>query len=520
MRKRTRYQRGPSMTGGASVAGMGLSYDSALLRGGFRSVPGVTITAWVSAILTAALTRSVGMTLIQIGATAVILLVWQGRDPVEDRGLGPVYWAIALSIVFAGTTLWRVNAEIPTPEFGLHQGWAQVVSEPRPQIRGLRVVLRVDGERFESFETDPDLLIQIRRWQGGQQVHLVGEKRPLSVQRGPRVAWQHIRGSYRIDAIRADRHGSHLSVLSNRFRASISRGAEVLPPTDAALFQGLVIGDRSGQTPEMQERYAASGLSHLTVVSGLNVSLLMMAVGPLLRRTRPLWRWLITLALLGWFVSMTRYEPSILRAATMAALVATATLRGNDRGAWRVLWVAVGMLVLHDPVLVHSVGFWLSVGATAGVVVLGPRLAVGLKALGPLAQPLGISLGAQIGVAPPMLILMGGIPLWSVPANLLAVPVASVVKIYGLPAAALAGAFPPLAEPLMFPTRVGVRWVDLVARAAAAVEVSSGIAAAMWGVWIALSVSSLAIWLASIWAIRSRPDKNRVDHDSSPAQRR
>jgi len=308
--------------------------------------------------------------------------------------------------------------------------------------------------------------------------------------------------------------------LSNRFRASISRGAEVLPPTDAALFQGLVIGDRSGQTPEMQERYAVSGLSHLTVVSGLNVSLLMVAVAPLLRRTRALLRWLITLALLGWFVSMTRYEPSILRAATMAALVATATLRGDDRGAWRVLWVAVGLLVLHDPMLVHSVGFWLSVGATAGVAVLGPRLGVGLRALGPLARPLGISLGAQIGVAPPMLILMDGIPLWSVPANLLAVPVASVVKLYGLPAAALAGAIPALAEPLMFPTRAGVRWVDLVARVAASVEVSSRVAALVWVLWIALSIGSLAVWVVSIWSMRAQPDKNRGDHDSAPTQRR
>jgi competence protein ComEC len=505
---------------GAPTDEMPSSYDEALQRRGFRSLPGVTITAWVTVIVTAALSRSIGLILIQLAAMAVILVAWQGRDPVEDRSLGPVYWAIVLSVVFAGVTLWRVSAEISPPMFGLHQGWAQVVSEPRPQIRGVRVVLRIDGERFESFPTDPDLLTEIRRWQGGQQVHVFGEKRPLSEQRGSRVAWQHIRGSYRIDAIRGDREGSRLSVLSNRFRASISRGAEVLPPTDAALFQGLVIGDRSGQTPEMQERYAVSGLSHLTVVSGLNVSLLMVAVAPLLRRTRALLRWLITLALLGWFVSMTRYEPSILRAATMAALVATATLRGDDRGAWRVLWVAVGLLVLHDPMLVHSVGFWLSVGATAGVAVLGPRLGVGLRALGPLARPLGISLGAQIGVAPPMLILMDGIPLWSVPANLLAVPVASVVKLYGLPAAALAGAIPALAEPLMFPTRAGVRWVDLVARVAASVEVSSRVAALVWVLWIALSIGSLAVWVVSIWSMRAQPDKNRGDHDSAPTQRR
>jgi competence protein ComEC len=472
---------------------MTASYDPALRRRGFRSVSGLVIAVWVAAILSAALTGSVGMLMIQISASTLLLLAWQGRDPVEDRSLGPVLWAVTIALVLAGVTLWRVNAPVPLPDFGLHSGWAQVVGEPRPQIRGLRVLVKIDGDRFEAFPTDPELLGEIRQWQGGQQVLLFGEKRPLSATRSERVAWQHVRGSYRIDAIRSRSDGNRLSVLSNRFRASISRGAEVLPPDDAALFQGLVIGDRSGQTPEMQERYAASGLSHLTVVSGLNVSLLMVGAAPVLTRARPVLRWILTLILLAWFVSLTRYEPSILRAATMAALVATATLRGDERGAWRILWVAVGLLVLHDPALVHSVGLWLSVGATAGVAVLGPRLAKGLTVLGPVAKPLGISLGAQIGVAPPMLILMGGIPLWSVPANLVAVPVASVIKLYGLPAAAVAGAIPWLAEPLMFPTRVGVRWVDLVARTASAVEVAPWLSVVIWVLWIALSLGSLLI---------------------------
>jgi competence protein ComEC len=505
---------------GAPEPEMYASYDPALRRRGFRSVPGVVIAVWVTAVLCAALTGSVGMAMIQIAASALMLMAWQDHDPVEDRSLIPMTVALIIAVALAGVTLWRVNTGAEPPEFGLHQGWTQVVSEPRPQIRGVRVVLKINGERFEAFPTDPELVAQISNWQGGQQVYVLGEIRPLSTQRAQRVAWQHVRGSYRIDAIRDLSEGSRLSVISNRFRASISRGAQVLPPNDAALFQGLVIGDRSGQTPEMQQRYAASGLSHLTVVSGLNVSLLLVAAAPLLTRARPVVRWVLTLALLAWFVSLTRYEPSILRAATMAALVATATLRGDDRGAWRVLWVAVGLLVLHDPALVGSVGLWLSVGATAGVAVLGPRLSVGLARLGLFARPLGISLGAQIGVAPPMLLLMDGIPLWSVPANLVAVPVASVIKLYGLPAAAVAGAVPQLAELLMFPTRVGVRWVDLVARAASTVEVAPWISVFMWVVWVALSVGAMLIWASSIWATGPQPDKNRDRHDSAPTQRR
>jgi len=502
---------------------MTTSYDEGAMGRRLRRVPGLVITIWVTVAVTAALFESIALTLVLFGSATLLLLADVRPEPGESRNSALIVWSLVITIGIGAVTLGRVGGDHPHPPKGLHQGWAQVVSEPRPQQRGVRVVLRIDGQRAEAFVTNPQHLLEVAKWQGGHQVFLLGEFRALTNERESRVAWQHVRAAYRIDAIRGRSEGSRISVLSNRFRASVSRGAKVLPATDAALFQGLVIGDRSGQTPDMQKRYAASGLSHLTVVSGLNVSLLMLAVSPLLRRTRPMLRWMTTLVLLAWFVSLTRYEPSILRAATMAALVATATLRGEDRGAWRVLWLAVGGLVLYDPAMVHSVGFWLSVGATAGVAVLGPRLAVGLRVLGPFARPLGISLGAQIGVAPPMLLLMGGIPLWSVPANLLAVPVASVIKLYGLPAAAIAGAIPALAEPLMFPTRVGVRWVDLVAQVAAALETGPMVSAVVWGIWIALSGGALAVWVLSTprsvgWDTALSPDKNRGRHDHISAE--
>jgi competence protein ComEC len=55
-------------------------------------------------------------------------------------------------------------------------------------------------------------------------------------------------------------------------------------------------------------------------------------------------------------------------------------------------------------------------------------------------------------------------------ANLLAVPVAGLVMLYGLPACILAGAVPALAPVAMAPVGVGVRWIDAVATIGAAVE--------------------------------------------------
>ena len=76
--------------------------------------------------------------------------------------------------------------------------------------------------------------------------------------------------------------------------------------------------------------------------------------------------------------------------------------------------------------------------------------AAGCGRLGPLAMPVGVTLGAQVGVALPSLLVFGRLPLVGIVANLLAVPVAGLVMLYGLPACLLAGAGPG--------ARAGRRW--------------------------------------------------------------
>lgn len=223
----------------------------------------------------------------------------------------------------------------------------------------------------------------------------------------------------------------------------------------------------------MIERFRASGLSHLTAVSGQNVSFILAASGPILRRLRPWARWTVTVGLIAWFVALTRFEPSIVRAGVMAGLSATAFVLGRERAPVRILGVAVIGLVLIDPLLVWSIGFWLSVGATLGVSSVGPWIARRLDRLDPtglFALPIGVTLGAQLGVVIPSVLVFGRLPLVSLPANLLAVPVAGLVMLYGMPAGLIAGWCPPLAPVLMFPARLGTRWVDTVAMIGARIE--------------------------------------------------
>ena len=275
---------------------------------------------------------------------------------------------------------------------GPFEGWVRLIDDPQPYPSSTRVIVEIESERFEMWSRGRAQQQRVRSWRGGEWILVAGERRPLDVERAQRVAWQHVVGEFDLDWASDVDGGGPIARASNRVRATIERAADALPEPDGALYRGLVIGDDRDQPRDMIDRFRASGLSHLTAVSGQNVAFVLAACGPLLVRMRPLPRWALTVAVIAWFVALTRFEPSILRAGVMAGLSATAYVTGRERSPVRILALAVSALLLIDPMLAWSIGFWLSVGATAGVCTAGPWLARRLTMFGPLALPLGITL--------------------------------------------------------------------------------------------------------------------------------
>jgi competence protein ComEC len=378
---------------------------------------------------------------------------------------------------------------------GAYEGWVRLIDDPQPYPSSTRVIVEVDGERFEMWSRGRAQQQRIRSWRGGEWVEVSGERVALDAERAQRVAWQHVVGEFDLDWASDVAAGGPVARASNRVRATIERAADVLPDPDGALYRGLVIGDDRDQPRDMVERFRASGLSHLTAVSGQNVAFVLAACGPLLVRMRPVPRWASTVAVIAWFVVLTRVEPSILRAGVMAGLSATAYAMGRERRPVRILALAVIGLVLVDPLLGWSIGFWLSVGATAGVCTVGPWLAHRLSMFGSLALPLGITLGAQLGVVAPSVWVFGRLPLVSVVANLLAVPVAGFVMLYGLPAGLVAGSIPAMAPVVMLPALIGTRWVDTVAGLGARLEPDPP-----W-VWVGWAVVVAVVVVVVSWTV-------------------
>jgi competence protein ComEC len=107
-------------------------------------------------------------------------------------------------------------------------------------------------------------------------------------------------------------------------------------------------------------------------------------------------------------------------------------------------------------------------------------------------MPVAVTLGAQAGVALPSLLVFGRLSLVGTVANLVAVPVAGLVMLYGLPACLLAGAVPVIGPVVVAPVGWGTRWVDAVATVAARLEPPAPWSAVGWVV-LALIVTSVAV---------------------------
>jgi len=218
----------------------------------------------------------------------------------------------------------------------------------------------------------------------------------------------------------------------------------------SALVSGMAIGDAHALSPALKAEMQQLSLTHLVAVSGSNCAIVG-GLALLLCARVGLSRWMRTLvavAVLVSYVGLVGPQPSVLRAAAMATAVLVARAAGRATSPIDALSLAILVLVIADPSQGANLGFGLSVAATLGILVLAPQLAERLSPRMPkwLALGLAVSASAQLLCMPLLLGLQGGIPVWSVFANLLAEPIVAPTTILGLLAVLVAPLIPPLAH--------------------------------------------------------------------------
>lgn len=381
----------------------------------------------------------------------------------------------------------RAEAGLQPPEPGPFRGTITLVSDPEDRFGATTAIVRVDGKRLELSAAD--------RGRGALRTRLAGERVRVDgrvrapPEDAPWLVVRHVVGRLEVRSVEPVDGGAAPWRAANRVRRLLVAGSSSLPPDRRSLFTGFVLGDDREQPATVADDFTGAGLTHLLAVSGENVAFVLALAGPGLRRLRLGPCWAATVAVIAFFALVTRFEPSVLRAGAMAALAATAFAIGRPASGLRLLALAASALVLVDPLLVGSVGFQLSVAASAGILVLGPPLRRALPGPAGMTDALAVTAAAQLGVAPLLVATFGGVPVASLPANLLAGPAAGLVMMWGLGAGLAAGLVGGRAAAVLHvPTSLLIGWIETVARVASSVPLGeldgTGVAVVAAGVAI------------------------------------
>ena len=224
-----------------------------------------------------------------------------------------------------------------------------------------------------------------------------------------------------------------------------------------ALIPGMVIGDISKQSVEFKNQMRRSGLTHLVAVSGANFAIVSAFVlwGMQFVFRKVNYRLFATAIALAAFIALVRPSPSVLRAAAMAAvlLVAFGTRQGRD--PLPALGFAIAAVVILDPFQARDAGFALSVLATAGLLLLAPKIKPKI-----LAPPLA----AMAFCSPVIVALSGYISPMSIIANVLAAPAVAPITIVGFIAALISPFAPWLSQLLILCVKPLAIWIVWVAK--------------------------------------------------------
>jgi competence protein ComEC len=236
---------------------------------------------------------------------------------------------------------------------------------------------------------------------------------------------------------------------------------EGMPAREAALARGFVLGEDDGLDQATKENFIRAGLSHLTAVSGENVTLLALLAMPILAafgiplRERLIW----VIALIAVYVPLAGSAPSIQRAGVMGAAGLLATLAGRRTSRLYALGLALIVTLAIDPSVASDVGWQLSFAAVLGILLLASpirswllrrvwdtgthdRSASPSRGASPwrraLVEAIAVTVSATLATAPLIAYVFEEISLTSLAANVLAMPAVAPAMWLGMVSAALA----------------------------------------------------------------------------------
>lgn len=276
-----------------------------------------------------------------------------------------------------------------------------------------------------------------------------------------------------------------------------------LPEPEAGLAGGITVGDKRSVGPELDEAFRRVSLSHMIVLSGYNITVVVNAIRYLASALPLLAQHGAAAFAVFFFVLMTGGAASAVRAGAMALIAVFARSSGRLFFAGRVLAVVSLGMVLYNPfTLVFDPGFQLSALATIGLIALTPIFAGRLARLPDrfgIREIASSTLATQTAVLPLLLWQNGALSLVGLPANILALLPVPLAMLFSFAAAIGGLVLGPLAPLAAFPAYALLAYIIAVARLFASLPFAS-VSVPAFGLWWA--VAAYLLIGAYVWRVK------------------
>lgn len=274
---------------------------------------------------------------------------------------------------------------------------------------------------------------------------------------------------------------------------------------EGPLVSAMVLGSRAVDLPHnIRDLFVQAGLAHTLAASGFHVSLVLGLVLQLTRRASGGIRFTFGCLALIIFLSLTGFQPSVVRAVVMGFAALVGLLLNRKVKRFGSLLLAATLLLLINPLWIWNLGFQLSFLATLGLIVTVPALVQRLNWLPPaIACLIAVPLAATIWTLPLQLFVFGVVPAYGLILNIISTPLVASISMGGIISAIGALVWQEggsaLAAVLYYPTHWLINLVEFFSNLP-----GNSLAVGTISTWQLLGIYALLIlvWLVGWWRKR------------------
>lgn len=281
---------------------------------------------------------------------------------------------------------------------------------------GFRDRVTISGflEIPENFETDSGRIFKYQDYLSKDDIYL--ELTPTS---------------FEIESFEGISLRRKLSDLKSWF---VERMGRVLPEPESSLAGGILLGEKQSLGPVWQDRFQDVGLTHIVVLSGYNISIVVGVVLFLLSSLSLVVSSIISIIGIILFALLVGGGATVIRASVMASILILTRYFNRPYDALRALFIAGALMIFINPkILVHDLSFQLSFFATLGIILFMPRAE---KMFSRITKKFGLreivatTFSAQLYVLPWIIYSIGKFSIVSFISNILVLPTVPLAMLF------------------------------------------------------------------------------------------